>query len=62
MVETIKITAGNIVPGDGFTIYGTNTSEFNAHLELVDHDNSNPSKGGEGTRIWGQWRVSWAWA
>jgi len=27
MVESIKVIAGNIVAGQGFTIYGFNTSE-----------------------------------
>jgi hypothetical protein len=47
-VETIKVYAGNIVAGTGFTIYATNTSEKN-------------QPDGQGTRISGQWSVQWDW-
>jgi hypothetical protein len=48
MVETLRIEAGNIVAGTGFTIYGLNTSE------LFDID-------GRGTRIYGLWTIGWVW-
>lgn len=48
MVESIKIIAGNIVAGTGFTIYGFNTSETSDNL-------------GGGTRLWGLWTVAWVW-
>lgn len=47
-VETIKVFAGNIVAGTGFTIYATNASEKN-------------QPDGAGTRISGQWSVQWDW-
>lgn len=34
MAETLKVFAGNIVAGTGFTIYGFNTSQLNEPVEL----------------------------
>jgi adenosine/AMP kinase len=34
LVETIKVVAGNISAGVGFTIYGINTSQLNEPVEL----------------------------
>lgn len=51
MVETLKIFAGNIVAGTGFTIYGYNTNQIN----------EGGSACGMGTRIYGQWTVAWVW-
>lgn len=48
MVETLNIVASNISAGQGFTIYGFNTSQLNDPL-------------GQGTRIYGQWNVGWVW-
>lgn len=48
MVETLKVFAGNISAGTGFTIYGFNTSERN-------------DPRGQGTRLYGQWTVAWVW-
>lgn len=60
MLETIKIIAGNIIEGTGFTIYGFNTSEVHEY-----HDGAwNGNKGGQigkGTHIYGQWTVAWVW-
>lgn len=47
LVETLKVVAGNIVAGTGFTIYGLNTSQLSSH--------------GQGMRLYGQWNVSWVW-
>lgn len=47
LVETLKVVAGNIVAGTGFTIYGLNASQLASH--------------GQGTRLYGQWNVSWVW-
>lgn len=47
LVETLKVIAGNIVAATGFTIYGFNTSQLSSH--------------GQGTRLYGQWTVSWVW-
>lgn len=73
MVETIKVFAASIVAGDGFTIYGFNTSQLNEPLELqspaphragalVSAVRGSPaaSVGGQGTRIYGTWTVAWA--
>jgi hypothetical protein len=38
LVETIKVIAGNINPGVGFTIYGVNTSQLNEPIQSVPHD------------------------
>lgn len=47
--ESIKIVAGNIVAGTGFTIYALNTSGI-----------SEPT--GKGTRLYGLFTVSWSWS
>ena len=75
MVETVKVVAGSIVAGTGFTIYGFNTSELNEPLEEAMKSDraaasqaaapqrpTTPTRGGKGTRIYGQWTVAWAWA
>ena len=46
-VETLALTAGGIVAGDGFWIYGRNTSELSSH--------------GMGTRLYGKYTVGWVW-
>lgn len=48
MLETLKVCAGNIVAGTGFTIYGFNSNPMNE-----------PS--GTGTRLSGQFTIAWAW-
>jgi hypothetical protein len=48
MLETIKIFAGNIVAGTGFTIYGFNDSQ----VEPVD---------GLAPRLVGIFNVGWVW-
>jgi hypothetical protein len=72
VVETIKVMAGNVVAGTGFTIYAVNTSTLN---EPLDHPGVSrfrsaattvygdvyPSEGGYGTRIYGTWNVAWVW-
>lgn len=58
LVETIKVIAGNIIAGTGFTIYAFNTSQLN---EPVDPPWSEGIRGGKGTRLYGQWTVAWAW-
>lgn len=59
MVETLKVVAGNIVAGTGFTIYGFNTSQLN---EPVVPPGGDPPGGGVGTRIYGQWTCAWVWS
>ena len=46
MVETLKVFAGKVVAGIGFTIYGFNTDQ------IVDPK-------GNGTRLYGKWTVAW---
>lgn len=59
LLETLKVMAGNIVAGTGFTIYGVNTSQLN---EPADDPSAQSWRGGKGTRIYGTWSVAWAWA
>jgi subtilisin family serine protease len=72
-IETISVTAGNIVTGTGFTIYAQNTSQLNEPLQIEAparfrqtaasiYGTSGPSIGGIGTRIWGKWTVAWRWS
>lgn len=66
MVETLHVFAGNIIAGTGFTIYGVNTSELSepppVHNEAFRDSLREPINDRKGTRIYGQWRVAWAWA
>jgi len=71
MLETIKVFAGNIVAGTGFTIYGFNTSQINEPLEFpgvarfwptaLVRGHMGNSRGGQGTRLYGAWNCGWAW-
>jgi hypothetical protein len=79
MVETLRVVAGNIVAGTGFTIYGFNTSQLNEPLTEYGQGRNHRSTGtvaantgqganthqgsvgGQGTRIYGQWTIAWAW-
>lgn len=74
LAETIKVMAGNIVAGTGFTIYALNTSQLNEPLgpikgvsgTLAGQSTSPPThllptRGGTGTRIYGQWTIAWVW-
>lgn len=74
MVETLKIFAANIIAGTGFTIYGFNTSQLNEPLEVfkgltgtlagglsTPQGFQQPTRGGIGTRLYGQWTTAWAW-
>lgn len=62
LVETLKVMAGNIVAGTGFTIYGINTSEINEPLEPHRGEVFRPGgRGGFGTRIYGKFNVGWVW-
>lgn len=78
MVETLKVFAGNIVAGTGFTIYGFNDNQINEPLVPVKgRTNATTAAqaqasapigtqqsfaGGLGTRIYGQWTVAWSWS
>ncbi len=72
MVETLKVIAGNIVAGTGFTIYGFNTNQINEPMEPLRvapfrtaaapvYGYVVPSKGGMGTRLYGLFTVAWVW-
>jgi hypothetical protein len=69
LVETIRVFAGNVQAGVGFTIYGVNSSQLNEVAALprstgpgVTSETAPQSVlGGIGTRIYGQWTVAWAW-
>lgn len=72
-LETISVMAGNVVPGVGFTIYATNTSQRNEPLSKAGVDRfrstaatvygyASESSGGIGTLIYGKWTVAWKWS
>lgn len=66
-VETIRVMAGNIVGGTGFTVYGINTNQINENA--VDQEALGDAPGfygapqlGRGTRIYGKWNIGWVWS
>lgn len=72
VVEPIRVVASKPTAGVGFTIHGLNVNPLNEPLEeprAVPFRNPvgqamgylKPSVGGKGTRIYGTWRVGWAW-
>lgn len=74
LLETIKVMAGNVVAGVGFTIYAANTSQLNEALEETSPMGrplaknaafipgyTKPHIGGMGTRIYGTFTVAWVW-
>jgi hypothetical protein len=72
MVESIKVMAGNVVAGTGFTIYAVNTSTLNEPLGKAGvagfraaatsvFGYGGESTGGQGTLIYGTWSVGWVW-
>lgn len=59
LVESLKVVAGNIVPGTGFTVFG-----FNDNPVVVQDRDSGRARRQINTaapRISGQWTVAWAW-
>ena len=57
-VEQLEVTAGDVVAGVGFTIYGLNRTAGGGdgmapRGRVLVH--------GGNTRIWGRWSVAWAW-
>ena len=72
MIETIKISAGNIVAATGFTIYGLNTNPINEPPVsglITNKHGPGPGinavrvdTGGKGTRIYGSWTIQWRWS
>jgi hypothetical protein len=62
-VETLNVLAGNIVPGTGFTIYGKNTGQVNEQpLGHLTSGQNRAGGAGFGTRLYGQFNVSWQWS
>lgn len=72
VVESIKVMAGNVSPGVGFTVYAVNTSTLNEPLTPTGvacarpaassvYGFSAPSVGGMGTRLYGQFSIGWVW-
>lgn len=72
VVETIKVVAGNVVAGTGFTIYAVNTNTLNEPLSKAGvarfrsaatsvYGYGGEAEGGRGTRIYGSWSVAWVW-
>jgi hypothetical protein len=60
LVEHIKIVAGNIVAGTGFTIYAFNvTPQIPGSDDIDGNYTSQPTNS---TRLYGVWNVNWAWA
>lgn len=60
MIETIKIYAGNIIAGTGFTIYGFNDGQLNENR--YQSEGRGRESNSRGTRIYGQWNVAWRWS
>lgn len=77
MVETIKVFAGQVQVGVGFTVYGFNDNQLleqgDDPLQLLGRVSGvglGPGKqdrgivanaGGTGTRIYGKWNIGWVW-
>lgn len=70
--ETLRVMAGNIVAGTGFTIYALNTNTLNEPLTQAGttgfrpaattvYGYTEPTVGGQGTRLYGLWTVAWVW-
>lgn len=63
MMETLKVFAGTIVAGTGFTIYAVNDSQINEiSLGWLSSGQNIDGDSGRGTRIWGKWSVAWRWS
>ena len=69
-IEPIEVFCGNIVVGTGFTIYGINTNTLTEPLAVPGvstfrpaatsvYGYAVPSIGGQGTRLYGKFTVSW---
>lgn len=55
-IESIRVTAGNIIAGTGFTIYATQAETLPVSTsQMGSQTNSTP-------RIYGVWNVGWFWA
>lgn len=75
VVESIKVTIGDVIAGTGFTIHAVNSSEILEPLlynygggsgnkatgaNLVQNF-QRPQFGNIGTLIYGQWTIGWMW-
>lgn len=59
LVENVKIIAGNVVTGTGFTIYALNRGEEPGPANAIDgYFRVTPTNG---TRLYGLWTVAWCW-
>lgn len=58
LLETLKVYAGNVVAGTGFTIYGVNSSQLN---ESMIYHNRIRDGGGRGTLLYGKFNIAWSW-
>lgn len=74
MLETLKVFAGNIQAGVGFTVYGFNTSEIGepsrqepgrgqgAGLNQgLGKSYLRSDTGAKGTRLYGKFNIGWVW-
>jgi hypothetical protein len=72
VIESLKVMAGNVVAGTGFTIYGLNTNTLNEPLEepsiskfrtavTTVYGYTKPSIGGQGTRLYGVFNIGWVY-
>jgi hypothetical protein len=72
VIESLKVMAGNVVAGTGFTIYGVNTNTLNEPLQMPSVGNfrsaattvygyTEPSIGGQGTRLYGVFNIAWVY-
>jgi len=59
LVENLKVIAGTIVAGTGFTIYVFNTTPHFPGSDTIDAiGNTKPTNS---SRVYGKWEVNWAW-
>jgi hypothetical protein len=69
LIETLRVLAGNIIAGTGFTIYGFNTNQINEPdgafatrvTDLRRRGLGTPPNPGKGTRLYGVWKCAWVW-
>lgn len=60
LVVPMKVTAGNIIAGTGFTIHGF---MLDPGGQTEDHRGGAGSRAGRtARRTWGLWNCAWAWA
>lgn len=72
VVESIKVMAGDVVAGTGFTIHALNTNTLTEPLLTEGSSGFRPAAtstygyipptdGGKGTLIYGTWNIGWVW-